>query len=442
MSFLDTVLQNLPEVQAPTEKRLGFKEKLKWTLIILVLYFVLSLVPLFGLTESALGQLEFLEMVLGASFGSLITLGIGPIVTASIVLQLLNGSGMVKFDRTTHEGRARFQGIQKLLSVFFIILEGFIYVQTGGLSPLPGMSPWLLIFQLFLGGVLIMLMDEVVSKWGFGSGISLFIAAGVSKQIFVRVFSWFTTPENPDVPVGAIPATFHALRTGDATTAFIEVSILVATVIVFLVVVYTQSMKVEIPLSFGRVRGHGIRWPLNFFYVSNIPVILIAALLANFQLIGNWIPSLSFLADFVQAPQLLQSLITGSFGFSILWRSLVYILIFMAGSLLFGVFWVQTAGLDAGSQAKQIMSSGLHIPGFRKDQRVLERMLSRYITPLTVVGSLAVGALAAIADLTGAIGSGTGILLTVMIIYQLYQSIAQQHMMDMNPMMRKFMGGR
>ena len=108
---------------------------------------------------------------------------------------------------------------------------------------------------------------------------------------------------------------------------------------------------------------------------------------------------------------------------------------------MFSYFWVQTAGLDARSQAKQIMSSGLQIPGFRKDQRVLERLLQRYIGPLTIMGGIAVGLLAAVADLTGAFGSGTGILLTVMIVYRLYEEIAQQHMMDMNPMMRRFIGG-
>jgi preprotein translocase subunit SecY len=94
--------------------------------------------------------------------------------------------------------------------------------------------------------------------------------------------------------------------------------------------------------------------------------------------------------------------------------------------------------MDARSQAKQIMSSGLQIPGFRKDQRVLERLLSRYIWPLTVMGGISIGFLAAFADLTGALARGTGILLAVMIIYKLYEEIAQQHMMDMHPMMRKF----
>ncbi len=441
MAFLDTILDNLPEVQAPTQKKLSFKEKAKWTIIVLTLYFILGMVPVFGLGSNALSQFQFLEIVLGASFGSIITLGIGPIVTASIVLQLLNGAGIVKFDLTSHEGKARFQGIQKLLSVFFVILEGFIYVLTGGLAPVAGMPAWFLVFQLFLGGVLIMFMDEVVTKWGFGSGISLFIAAGVSKEIFIRAFNWLPSPTNPDIPSGAIPAIFKSLSNGDPQTALIEMSVIVATIVVFFVVVYTQAMKVEIPLSFGRVRGYGIRWPLNFFYTSNIPVILVAALLANVQLLGRLIPSMSWLASLINQPNVLQQLITGSFGWTSVWQTLIYVVIFIIGSVIFGLFWVQTAGLDPRSQAKQIMSSGLQIPGFRKDERVLERLLARYIWPLTVMGSIAVGALAALADLTGALGSGTGILLTVMIVYQLYQQIAQQHLMDMNPAMRKFMSG-
>ena len=454
MSFFDTILYNLPEVASPTQKRLSFKEKLKWTLIILVIFFVLGLIPLYGLGDNALQQFQFLSIILGASFGSIISLGIGPIVTASIVLQLLNGSGIAKFDLTTHEGKMRFQGIQKLLSVGFIVLEGFIYVGMGGLRPSAGISPLILIFQLLLGGILIMFMDEVVSKWGFGSGISLFIAAGVSQTIFIRILNPLPSPSNPSISTGAIPALFQSIGAGDPQTATIMLASVVATILVFMIVVYTQSMKVEIPLSFGRVRGQGMRWPLNFFYTSNIPVILTAALIANIQLFArllyNWgYPILgtfannspvSGLASMLRAPNMIQSIITGSFTLSMVGQAIVYLIIFMVGSVIFSYFWVQTAGLDSKSQAKQIMSSGLQIPGFRKDQRVLERLLDRYIGPLTLMGGLAVGLLAALANLTGAFGSGTGILLTVMIVYQLYEEIAQQHMMDMNPMMRKFMG--
>lgn len=481
MALTDSILNNLPEVEGPKQKRLSFNEKLKWTLIVLILFFVLGMIPLFGLVENALQQFEYLSIILGAEFGSILSLGIGPIVTGSIVLQLLNGSGIVKFDLTSHEGKKRFQGVQKAMSIFFIIFEALIYVFMGGLATgthfdtatsmliIPGAEvpatavalsagfilnmKLILVLQLLIGGMLIMFMDEVVSKWGFGSGISLFIAAGVSKTIFIRAFSPLPAPNNPNIATGAIPALFQSLAGGDPITAGLMLSVVVATVVVFILSVYAQAMKIEIPLSFGRIRGHGIRWPLSFIYTSNIPVILVAALIANIQLFATLLERWGFpilgtfsgsqpisgLVAWLHAPNILEKIITGSLGMMDIGQALVYVTFMIVGAMIFSIFWVQTAGMDSSSQAKQIMASGLQIPGFRKDQRVLERLLDRYIWPLTVMGAIAVGFLAALADLSGALGRGTGILLTVMIVYKLYEDIAKQHMMDMHPMMRKVM---
>ena len=462
MSFKD-FLMNLPEVSGPSQKRLDFKEKLKWTLIVLVLFFTLTLIPLFGLGQNALQQFEYLSMILGADFGSIISLGIGPLVTASIILQLLNGSGLMKLDLTTHDGKRYFQGLQKFLSIFFIIFEAGIYVFMGGLAPSTEYTgavffqlQLLLIFQLFIGGMLIMFMDEVISKWGFGSGISLFIAAGVSQSLFVRAFSWLPSPANPNISTGAIPALFQSLAAGDPTTAILMIAAVVSTILVFAIAVYAQAMKVELPLSFGRVRGQGIRWPLQFIYTSNIPVILVSALIANVQLWARLLqnaghpllgtfsgnsPS-SGLVSILSAPNIVHKAITSSLTWGDIGVASFYILFMIGGAVLFSIFWVQTSGMDAKSQAKNMMNYGLQIPGFRRDERILERILDRYIWPLTVMGAITVGFLAAIADLSGALGHGTGILLTVMIIYKLYEEVAQQHMLDMNPMMRKFMGGQ
>src|SRR3989339_664808 len=222
MSLWQTIISNLPEVEAPTQKALSFREKLKWTSIVLVIFFVLGLMPLFGLGVNALQRFETLSIILGAEFGSIISLGIGPIVTASIVLQLLNGSGIWKFDLATPEGKKTFQGTQKFLALFFILFESAIYVFLGGLAPAEQFKgtgfyfqlQLILIFQLFLGGLLILFLDEVVSKWGFGSGISLFIAAGVSKSIFLQAFNWIV-PKGSTYPPGAIPAFFVRLVGGD-----------------------------------------------------------------------------------------------------------------------------------------------------------------------------------------------------------------------------------
>ena len=122
---------------------------------------------------------------------------------------------------------------------------------------------------------------------------------------------------------------------------------------------------------------------------------------------------------------------------SLVWQNVVqaigHILFYTVLSIVFAFFWVSTSGMDAGSQARNIMGSGLSMPGFRKDERVLESILQRYVGPLTIMGGAAIGLLASIADLMGALVGGTAILLGVMILYQLYQNIAQQHATDMNP---------
>ncbi len=456
MSLLDKIIENIPEVKPSGQKKLSFTQKLKWTGVILSLYFLLGLIPLYGLGQNALEQFTFLSTILGASFGSIISLGIGPIVTGSIVLQLLQGSGILNMDLTTQEGKRRFQGLQKLFAFAFVIIEAFIFVYMGGLSPQAGFSPLILVVQLIIGGIFIMLMDEIISKYGFGSGVSLFIAAGISQQIFIQLLSPLPSPLNPEIATGAIPVIIQMLflQSGqtDMLTIGLNLAKVLATIAVFLFVVYVQAMKVEIPLSFGRISGQGIRWPLNFLYANVLPIILVSALIANLQLFARLLQNMgnpilgtfagqtpvSGFVFWLNQPDILQATIVGSLNWIMVGQALTFIIVYVIGATVFSIFWVQTSGLDAASQAKQMVASGLQIPGFRRDQRVLERLLNRYILPLTVMGGIAIGLLASIAGLTGAIGSGTGLLLTVMIIYKLYEDIAKQHMYDMNPMMRKF----
>ncbi len=452
------ILRYFPEVEKPKEK-LSFKTKLIWTGLILILFFILSYIPLLGLGQNALEQFEQLSIILGASFGSIISLGIGPIVTASIVLQLLVGSGVLGIDTTTQAGRTKFAAIQKVATLFFIFFEASAYVFAGGLAPnqeLIGTSQYftmqlLLVAQLFIGGYLIVLMDEVTTKWGFGSGVSLFIAAGVASQIFVRAFNPLPSPTNPDIPVGVIPFLVTALGGGDVTGALVSVATIATTIVVFVIAVYAQAMKVEIPLSFGRVRGFGIRWPLKFIYTSNIPVILIAALMANIQLWARLMqnagmpllgafsgnsPS-SGLIYWINPPNILGALISNSATTTMILQALTYVSFMVVGSIIFSVMWVKTANMDAAAQAKQILASGLQIPGFRRDPRVLESILNRYIPGLTVMGAILVGALASFADLGDALSRGTGILLAVMIVYRMYEDIAKQHAFEMHPALKK-----
>src|SRR3989344_3606505 len=116
MAFID-FLTSLPSVAAPC-RRLGLKEKLKWTGIVLVVFYVLGEVDLFGLQTLATGNIfGELQVILASQFGTLITLGIGPLVLASIIIQLLSGAGVFKFDMKTSEGKAAYMGAQKILAI-------------------------------------------------------------------------------------------------------------------------------------------------------------------------------------------------------------------------------------------------------------------------------------------------------------------------------------
>jgi preprotein translocase subunit SecY len=460
MGFKD-ILHNLPEVKKPIEKKLSFNTKLKWTIIILAAFFILANISLWGLKENALARFEYVAILLGTDFGSIISLGIGPIVMASIILQLLVGSKILNIDTKTPEGKKYFQGLQKLMVYVFIVFEAVVYVLMGGTPANPGFE-LILIVQLMIGGLLIMFMDEVCQKWGLGSGVSLFIAAGVGWRLVAGLFG-FIGPTKTFQAVGAFPVLFVSFfgSSPDITGGLKAAATILATVIIFLIIVWAQSLKIEIPLSYDRLRGYNIKWPLAFFYTSNIPVILTGAFVANLQLFGgllqNWRGHATWLGNFVGgqpvcdatgcglgfwvgSTDILGAAITGSFRTIYLLQSITHVLVYVGFAVLFAIFWVKTSGMDAQSQARNIMASGLQIPGFRKDERILESILNRYVLPLTVMGGIAVGLLASISDVLGTITGGTALLLGTMIIYQFYQNIAQQHAMDMHPSMRKMMG--
>jgi preprotein translocase subunit SecY len=214
-------------------------------------------------------------------------------------------------------------------------------------------------------------------------------------------------------------------------------------------------------------------------YASNIPVILMAALLANismFALLFYTNPSLSSIpflghngligyfaegstqaaggfAWYVSAPTgltswLLPILDPGAYGDGMhgpleqLMRVIIYFTVMVLGSIMFARFWISTTNMGAESVANQIQRSGMQIPGFRRDPRVLRRVLDRYIPIVTVLSGAIVGALAAGADLIGTTGnaSGTGVLLTVGILIQFYEAMGREQMMEMHPVMRGFFG--
>ena len=108
--------------------------------------------------------------------------------------------------------------------------------------------------------------------------------------------------------------------------------------------------------------------------------------------------------------------------------------------MLFSYLWVEISGLNAKKISEQLHSSGIQIPGFRSSKRQLYKILKKYIPALTIISGIYVGLIAFLADLTGALGGGTGVLLTVGIVHKLYEEMAEEQLMSSNPLLRKFLG--
>ncbi|RAP45522.1 preprotein translocase subunit SecY [uncultured Methanosphaera sp.] len=447
MSSLDSIkpfYSLLPQVVNP-DKQLGFREKIKWTGIILILYFILTEVSLYGLSPTAIDQFAQLRSVMAGSFGSILTLGIGPIVTASIVMQLLVGGKLIDLDLSKPEDKSAFQGTQKLLAIIFTLFEGAVLVITGSLPPISGDYTLVLILQMVLGGILIIYMDEVVSKWGFGSGIGLFIAAGVAQQILVGAFNFLPSAGSSE-PAGKIPAFIYSLTSGQPNFGLLLP--VIATIVVFLVVVYAECMRVEIPLSYGGVKGARSKYPLKFVYASNMPVILVSALFLNVQLFAGIFQSAGFpILGEVSQGQAISGIayyLTTPTSISVLFtdplKVIIYAIVFIGLAVVFALLWVEISGIGSKQVAKQLSNMGVQVPGFRSSKVQFKRIMDKYIPTITVLGGAFVGLLAFAADLTGALGGGTGVLLTVGVVYRLYEEMAKEQLMDMHPMMRRFLG--
>ena len=107
--------------------------------------------------------------------------------------------------------------------------------------------------------------------------------------------------------------------------------------------------------------------------------------------------------------------------------------------VIFGRFWIEMTGQSPKNVAEQLQSVGWQIPGFRRDPRITENVLNKYIPTITILGSIFVGLLAAAATLTGAVGTGMGVLLTVGIMYMLYKQLEQDRSLENLPGLNKFL---
>ncbi len=487
---LSPFVRMMPEVKAP-DRDVSFREKFVWTAVILIIFLIMSHLPLYGVDRDVgTDYLWAMRVILASTRGTLMELGIGPIVTAGLVMQLLSGSKIINVDFGNPEDRALFTGGQKVIAMFMTAFQAIAYIAGNAYGPLGPTESVIVFIQLFMSGMIVILMDELVQKgWGLGSGVSLFIMTNVAGQVMYNSLNFIDTeiaspigymggtegaPVPTGLPKGIIAALLGNLLRffGIGTTAgdtvdgawfFIRngydpsILSLIVTFIIFGAVIWMESVRVEIPLQYAKYRGMRARYPIKLLYTSNIPVILAQALFANILFFGQIIwgsfnadgsnPFLSWIGIFERdegsgrmlATEGLAKYITPPQGvFRLIEEGMegwVHIFIYASVMILlcwgFSKIWVDISGIAPRDVSRQLLNSGYIVPGFRTSEKVLERLLSRYIPIVAGLGGFLIGILAAAADIMGALASGTGILLMVSIIKQYYETIAKEQLAGM-----------
>ncbi|MFX1448536.1 MAG: preprotein translocase subunit SecY, partial [Promethearchaeota archaeon] len=294
LKFFSPFVRIMPEIKQP-QREVQFKEKLLWTVVVLIIYLIMSNIPLYGVSSSETTDYYYwLRVILASQKGTLTELGIGPIVTAGLIMQLLLGSKIIKVDMSDPYDRSMFSGSQKVFSMFLTILNIIAYLVGGAFGSLTIANAAFVFLQLLFAGIIIILLDELLQKgWGIGSGVSLFIATGVAGQVFWNLFSFITAEDG--LARGVVVGFFQALGdpTYDVGQFFFRANRLpsvfggLTTLAIFLVVIWFESTRIEIPLAYKGYRGFKGKYPMKLLYVSNIPVILVNALYANFLFFGQ-----------------------------------------------------------------------------------------------------------------------------------------------------------
>ncbi|MCX6820012.1 MAG: preprotein translocase subunit SecY [Candidatus Adlerbacteria bacterium] len=400
------------------------RNRLLFVLGALAVFRLLASVPIPGINAAQLQQFfnnnQFFGLLNlfsggGLSNLSLVLLGVGPYITASIILQLL--TMMVPalkqlYQEEGEAGRQRFSQYTRLLTLPVAVLQGISFLlilQREGV--MPGLTSFQFAVNLLVivaGSLLLMWIGELISEFGLGNGVSVLIFAGIVARLprdaSQALFS-FTPAQLP------VYLAFAAA----------------AVAVVAAVVVITEAER-PVPVTYAkRVRGMkffggaSTYLPLRLNQAGVIPIIFALSLLLIPQMVATFFATSThaWLATASNAVlHALQNL--GLYG------TLYFLLVF-----LFTYFYTAVT-FDPHQIAENLQKNGAFIPGVRPGPSTME-YLGRVITRITFVGALFLGLIAvmpiamqSVTGITTLTLGGTALLIVVSVILDLARRIDAQ----------------
>lgn len=400
------------------------RKRILFTLFVLVLFRAMAVIPIPGIDALRLEQFlsgndffGLLNIFSGGGFSnlSIVMLGVGPYITASIIMQLMTiifPSLKEKYHEEGEAGRRKFSQYSRLLTVPLAVLQAFSFIALlkgqGVISQLFGLELFVNILVITASSILLMWLGELATEFGIGNGMSLIIFAGI---------------------VAALPSTLGQLIFSfDPSLIPTYLAFLVAALAVIWGVVVITEAERPIPVTYAKqVRGAkmygGVSTylPLRVNQAGVIPIIFALSILLFPQMIARFLANASNAALASVANWVLNILANQWF-----YAGAYFVLVFV-----FTYFYTAVT-FDPDSISKNLQRSGAFIPGVRPGVST-SQYISKTLTRLTFVGALFLGVIAVLPlitrSLTGiqsvAIG-GTALLIVVSVIIDLVKKVDAQ----------------
>ena len=441
----------VPDVAPEPQMKVSLYRKISFTAISLGCLLFLSHLPLLGITPTmSSDSLRWMKLVMASTDNTFMDMGLSPIMTSGILLQFLVHGKYIVMDRTIPEDRVIFRKIEALLSYVITIGQGTASVLSGkygeNIGPVWGC---LVVVQLLCTTVAILTLDDAAQRgFGLGSISSIFVATNVCENVLWKIVSPMTLnvgkgPEFEGILIEFVRRSFHEQN---VWTAFIymcarkslhNVLNLCSTWFLFLCIVYFEGCRVNIPIRHKQRKHSASSFPIKLFYASNMPIMLFSALSSNIMFISTLLYSkfpnnimIQWLGVWESLPSHGSSPVSGlAFylspprGDAIL-PYITYSIYMMATCAAFALSWIDISGSSAKEVAKQLKDDNIVILGHRDEKT--RQTLEPYIFMASVSGAVLMASLSIFADITGTIGSGTGMLLAVTTLYQTYEAILKE----------------
>ncbi|TNJ30662.1 Sec61 alpha family protein [Giardia muris] len=461
LRVLDPWARLLPRTdKAP--KTLQFGQKCLYTFLALVIYLIASQIPLYGIHSSIRKDpLHWLRAVFASQRGSLMELGIGPSITASFFLKILVSAKILPFDRANEAEANAYGRVQTLIGTVVTFLQAALYVVAGIYGPVSQIgiiNAIAIVFQLTLASVMVQTLDGMLENgWGVGSGVSLFTTANVCENIVWKSLSFFRINRGRGREFeGAILAAGHYLLTEPNKLTALRLAFfrdglpnlmnIIATICVFLAAIYLQGVRRNLRIQHVKA-GPSVQqqFPIKLLYASSTPMMLLSTITSNVFMVsqalwrrfGNSIftAALGTWRELESRPG--QAVPTGglawvlaapySFRSALLHplHTILHSIAIVSFSGLISKVWINFSGEGPKEVADMLESQGWCMPG-HSIKGAMQRELNRYIPVAAVTGGVILGCLSLVADIFGAVGSGSGILLAATSLVKIYEEFAKE----------------